>query len=210
MAVLIKKQILEKIKKKEITFSPALDKFQLQDHAVDLRLGFTFMIPKTWNLTAKGREAIDIHSIRNSAAVGFEVVELEEGQYFDLLPQENILVSTLETLKISNDLMSILYPRSSINRKGLSLDLTGIIDSGYQGQLILPIENKTKSQTIRLYPGERFCQIIFEELTEEIQPKQSRYHMKDIIDGVAKEKKEELNLVIKGDIKNLKEKFSIL
>ena len=105
--------------------------------------------------------------------------------------------------------MGVLYPRSSTNRKGLSLDLTGIVDSGYEGQLILPIRNNTHSQTVRLFPGERLCQIVFEELDRSIEPKKSKYHQKDIIEGVQKEKKTEAQLVIAGKIKELKEKFPL-
>src|SRR3989344_5070562 len=82
MTVLTKKQIIERVKSGEIGFSPSLDSFQLQDHAVDLRLGFTFMIPKVWHLTEKGRESLDITHFDKENRQYFEVVELEEGQYF--------------------------------------------------------------------------------------------------------------------------------
>ena len=209
MSVITKKQILEKIKTGELAFKPTLDRFQLQDHSVDLRLGFTFMIPKAWHLTTKGREAFDISHFDKFNAEYFDTIELEQGQYFDLLPQEYLLVGTLESVKIANNLMAVLYPRSSTNRKGLSLDLTGIVDAGYEGQLILPIRNNTRSQTVRLYPGERLCQLVFEELSESVAPKKSKYHQRDIVEGVQKEKKDESGLVMKGDIKTLKEKYSI-
>lgn len=209
MSVITKKQILEKIKSGEITFKPALDQFQLQEHAVDLRLGFTFMIPKMWHLTPRGRESLDITHFDKNNNGFFEVVELEQGQYFDLLPQEYILVSTFESIKVPDDLMAVLYPRSSTNRKGLSLDLTGIIDSGYEGQLVLPIRNNTRSQTVRLYPGERMCQIVFEELKEKVSARKSKYHQKDIIDGVTLEKKDESELILSGKIKELKENYKI-
>ena len=210
MSVLTRKEILSGIEKKEIGFSPALDNFQLQDHAVDLRLGFTFLIPKIWHLTPAGRESLHTTHFDKNNAEHFEVVELEEGQFFDLLPDEYVLVSTLESLKIPNHLMAVLYPRSSTNRKGLSLDLTGIIDSGYEGQLTLPIRNNTRSQPVRLYPGERLCQVVFEELSEKIlKPRKSKYHKRDIIDGIGREKKIEANLILKGKIRELKANFKV-
>lgn len=210
MAVITKQKIVEKIKSGEIGFKPELDSFQLQDHSVDLRLGFTFLVHKTWLLTPRGRESLQITHFNKENGDAFDTVELEQGQYFDLLPGECVLVSTLESLKIPKDLMAVLYPRSSTNRKGLSLDLTGIIDSGYEGQLILPIRNSTQSQIIRLFPGERLCQIVFEELSESIKPKRSKYHKKDIIEGVKKEKRGEAQLVMLGKIKELKEKYKII
>jgi dCTP deaminase len=210
MSVITKNKILEKIKTKEIVFKPEIDAFQIQEHSVDLRLGFTFMIPKMWHMTPQGRESLDITHFDKRNNEFFEVIELEQGQYFDLLPQEYIHVSTFENIKLPTDIMAVLYPRSSTNRKGMSLDLTGIIDAGYEGQLILPIRNNTHSQTVRLYPGERLCQIVFEELSEKILPERtSKYHLKDVIDGIGLEKKEESELILKGKIKELKEKYKI-
>ncbi len=210
MAVLTKTKILERVKTGELGFTPGLDLFQLQDHSVDLRLGFTFMIPKVWHLTERGRESLDILHFDKQNQQYFDIVELEAKQYFDLLPQEYILVSTLESVKVPRDVMAVLYPRSSTNRKGLSLDLTGIVDSGYEGQLTLPIRNNTRSQIVRLYPGERLCQIVFEELTETIaQPRPSKYHRRDIIEGVSREKEEEAALILNGAVKQLKTDYKI-
>lgn len=209
MSILTKKQIIERISKGGLAIKPGLDLFQLQEHSIDLRLGFTFMIPKMWHLTSNGRESLDITHFDKRNHEYFEVVELEQGQYFDFLPQEYILVSTLETIKMPDDLMAILYPRSSTNRKGLSLDLTGIIDAGYEGQLVIPIRNNTRSQAVRLYPGERLCQVVFEELCSPVTSRPSKYHQKDIIEGVQMEKKDEAELIMKGDMKNLKEKFKV-
>ncbi|MFH1246585.1 MAG: dCTP deaminase [Candidatus Liptonbacteria bacterium] len=209
MAILSRKQIVERVKSGDISFAPGLDTFQLQSHAVDLRLGFTFLIPKLWHITASGRESLSISHFDKPNAEFFDVVELEEGQYFDLMPNEYVLVATLETVKVPNDLMGVLYPRSSTNRKGLSLDLTGIIDSGYEGQLTLPIRNNTNSQIVRLYPGERMCQVVFETLTETVEPRKSKYHKRDIIEGIGREKREEAELLMQGKIRELKEKFKV-
>lgn len=211
MAIISKKQIVQRISEGSIGFKPGIDSFQLQAHAVDLRLGFTFMIPKVWHLTTKGRESLSITHFDKLNNDFFDVVELEQGQYFDLLPNEYILISTLETIKVPFDLMAIMYPRSSTNRKGLSLDLTGIIDSGYEGQLTIPVRNNTHSHAVRLYPGERLCQVVFETLDEASDnPRKSKYHKRDIIEGIRREKKEEVDLIMKGEIKKLKEKFKVV
>jgi deoxycytidine triphosphate deaminase len=162
-----------------------------------------------WHMTPKGRESLDITHFDKRNHQYFDVVELEQGQYFELLPQEYILVCTLETIKMPNNIMGVLYPRSSTNRKGLSLDLTGIIDAGYDGQLVLPIRNNTRSQAIRLFPGERLCQVTFEELMQEVAPRRSKYHQKDIIEGIVMDEQEEIDLINKGDIKALKDKYKV-
>lgn len=217
MSILTKKNILDRIKKGDIFFKPNLDSFQVQTHAIDLRLGYTFLIPKIWHMTPRGREALNIDHFAKKKSPYFETLELEQGHFFDLLPGEHVLASTLESVRIPDDLMAVLYPRSSTNRKGLSVDLTGIVDSGYEGQLVIPIRNNTSSQVVKLYPGERFCQIVFEKLDETIESTKSRYHQKDIIDGFIptrdkkqKEDQREIEYIIKGDIKKLKEENKII
>jgi len=204
------------VKAGSIVFKPSLDRFQLQAHAVDLRLGYTFLIPKMWHLTEHGREALSIDHLQGKQKQYFETIELEQSQHFDLLPGEYVLASTLEAVKVPNDLMAVLYPRSSTNRKGLSVDLTGIIDSGYEGQLVIPIRNNTSSQVVKLYPGERFCQVVFEQLDESITPTRSRYHQKDIVEGFIKIREgraradaAEVRLVSTGNIKKLKEQYKL-
>lgn len=210
MAVLTKEQILKKISQGELSFAPKLDKFQVKAHSIDLRMGFTFLIPKHWHMTRRGREPLSIDyydpATKNNH---YEVVELEQGQYFDILPQEHVIISTLESIKMPKDVMAILFPRSSVNRRGLSVELSGIIDAGYEGQLIIPVTNNIR-QTIRLYPGERFCQVIFEELAAPTKNMPSRFHKQDVIKGFMTEKSSaERNLIRKGDIKKLKEKFKV-
>jgi dCTP deaminase len=211
MSILTKKQILERVAKDEIAFNPNLDEFQVQAHAIDMRLGYTFLIPKEWHMTPNGREALRIDHLDKNKPEYFDVIELEQGQYFELLPNEHVLASTFESVKVPNDLMAILYPRSSTNRKGLSVDLTGIIDSGYEGQLVIPIRNNTSSQVVKLYPGERFCQIVFESLDEPVDAEKSRYHQKDIVEGFIMRKdnkqkrdNEEIKYVSEGRMKELK------
>lgn len=213
MSILTKKEILERISEKNVVFSPPLDTFQVQAHAIDMRLGFTFLIPKAWHLTKQGRVALNVDYFSKLRPNYFDTIELEQGQYFELLPGEHILVSTLESVSVPDDLMAVLYPRSSTNRKGLSVDLTGIIDSGYSGQLVIPVRNNTLSQTVRLYPGERFCQIVFEKLESNVQAEKSRYHNKDIVDGFILNKKRgdtaEIAFVSSGKIRELKQKYPV-
>jgi dCTP deaminase len=210
MSILTKDEILQRVKEGNLGFTPNLDIFQIQAHAIDLRLGFTFLLPKAWRMTKEGRQAMMIDPLRDHGPEYFDVIELEQGQSFDLLPQEYVLVSTFETVRIPDDLMAVLYPRSSVNRKGLSVDLTGIIDSGYEGPLTLPIRNNTRSQVIQLHPGERICQVVFEELKHPVNARKSRWHQKDVVEKGKKEKGKEMKLVFNGDIKKLKSDFRAL
>ncbi len=109
-----------------------------------------------------------------------------------------------------NDVSAVLYPRSTINRQGLAVELTGIIDAGYQGNLIIPIHNSSTSSVVRIYPGQRFCQLEFTALAHEITPRPSRYQNKDVIVGVLPEQdNDEVELIRQGRIEELKRRHAV-
>src|SRR3954464_5156805 len=107
--VLTKQDILDYVDQEKLGFTPQLDRFQLQAHSVDLRLGFTFLVPKSWRVTKHGREQLHMDYYAAERPDYFDVVELEKGQFFDLLPGEHILVSSLESVKLPDDLMAVMY-----------------------------------------------------------------------------------------------------
>jgi deoxycytidine triphosphate deaminase len=121
-----------------------------------------------------------------------------------------VLVTTLERIAVPNDLSGVLYPRSSVNRQGLEVELTGIVDAGYQGNLVVPLRNSNPASIVRIYPGQRFCQIELTTLSRGIAPRPSRYHNKDVIVGALPEQDgEEVHLIQSGAIEELKRRFGI-
>jgi deoxycytidine triphosphate deaminase len=217
--VLTKSDILKRISNNDINFKPSLDGFQLQPHSVDLRLGYSFHLPKTWELTEKGRLALNIDPLLNKASKNFNEIILKPSQYFELLPKEFVVAITLERIILNApDLMGVLYPRSSINRRGLSVDLSGVIDVNYNGFLMIPIVNNTFEQIIRIYPGERICSVVFETLSSSVSPKDAESHglnkakynnnAQGFI-GSKTDKDEEVELIRKGKISKIKEQYCI-
>jgi dCTP deaminase len=216
--MLTRHEILERLAKKELVFDPALDQFQLQPHAVDLRLGYKFLIPKNWVMTEHGRRALKVSIEEDSYhAEQFDEVILKPGQYFDLLPNEFVIGTSLERVEMNApDLMAILFPRTSTNRRGINLSLSGIIDTGYNGTLIFPMKNEAGDQVLRLFPGERVCQIIFEELSSPLSVDETMQHglsqAKYSHSGEPKykvDKTDERRLLTEGNLKELKEKFGL-
>jgi len=209
MSLLTKHDILTLIQSDRLGFTPELDAFQMQPHAVDLRLGYTFLVARRWIRNEQGRIALRSDQMEDGAAQ-FDTVELAPGQVFDLLPDECVLVSTMEAIRLPDDLVGQMYPRSSVNRRGLAVDLSGIVDAGYEGNLIIPVRNNNLSTVVRLYPGERFCQITFTPLTAPAEVRQSRYHRRDIATGVLPElNQDEVALVRSGDIAALKTRYGL-
>lgn len=216
--VLTQKHILDRIKKGEIHFTPGLDKFQLQPHSIDLRLGSSFHLPRSWEITKMGRVALHIDPLARNVD-NFEQIILKDGQYFELLPNEYVVASTMEKIELSaDDLMAVLFPRSSVTRRGLAINLTGLIDVGYKGFLMIPIINNTHNQVIRVYPGERICSVLFEELSSSISKERAlmhgitraKYQDNEVgFIGSKTDKQEEIDMIREGKIKELKKQYSI-
>lgn len=214
MSVLTRHEIMRLLKEEQLVFTPPLDIYENQPHAVDLRLGTVFYLPHTWKLTPQGREILTV-DVMEAAGDNLEKIELTPGQFFELAPGELVIGTTLERLELrAPDLMGVLYPRSSVNRRGLSVDMTGIVDALYAGNLIIPIHNRTSSQVIRIYPGERICQMVLHRLQTPLNEADAHRHgarqakytgttTKDI--ASRKDCPQEIDFIRQGKLKELKD-----
>ena len=80
-----------------------------------------------------------------------------------VVPGETVLVPSGLAIHIGDPgLAAVLLPRSGLGHKhGLVLgNLTGLIDSDYQGQVFVSIWNRG-SKTYEIEPGERIAQMVF-------------------------------------------------
>lgn len=78
-------------------------------------------------------------------------------------PGETVLVPTGLAIHIAdNSLAAVLLPRSGLGHKhGLVLgNLTGLIDSDYQGQVFISCWNRSQA-AYEIQPGERIAQMVF-------------------------------------------------
>lgn len=78
-------------------------------------------------------------------------------------PGETVLVPTGLAIHIGDaDLAAVLLPRSGLGHKhGLVLgNLTGLIDSDYQGQVYISCWNRSNT-AYEVQPGERIAQMVF-------------------------------------------------
>jgi dCTP deaminase len=215
MSIIIKREIIDLIRNGDLKFEPELDELQFRPHALDLRLGFKFRIPKTIIDKEKGRISLtlDHNSVEDGQFAYFDEITLKPGQYIDILPGQSVMGFSLEQIDLKSPmLMAVVYPRSSVNRRGLAVELTGIVDAGYKGYLMFPIRNTTSQQVIRLYPGERICQIIFERLDQPVpdgyKGRYSNPRSKTAPRYIPEVEKQEIRLIRQGKISELKKKFT--
>jgi dCTP deaminase len=94
-----------------------------------------------------------------------ELVEIPDGKAFILHPGEFALASTLERVRLPDDLAARLDGKSSLGRIGLLTHATaGFVDAGWDGHLTLELSN-VATLPIAIYPGMKIGQISFFQMT---------------------------------------------
>jgi len=122
--------------------------------SVDLTLSNSFSVQKP-----KGHEIV----------LGEKVeYEATESDTFRLEPNDFVLASTCETIRIPNNMAAYVEGRSSIGRLGLQVQNAGFIDAGFYGEITLELENQSRYPII-LRKGIRICQIVFVLMSAEAQ-----------------------------------------
>jgi dCTP deaminase len=95
-----------------------------------------------------------------------ELVVVEDDQPFVLHPGEFVLGSTLERIRLPDDLVARLEGKSSLGRLGLLIHSTaGYIDPGWDGHVTLELSN-VANLPITIYPGMKIGQVSFVQMTE--------------------------------------------
>lgn len=142
---------------------------QIQPSSVDLRLGNTFL-----HFRVEGRAYIDPTQDRPQELM--EIIEVNDRRPFFLRPGEFVLGTTIETVKLPDDLVARVDGRSSLGRLGIIVHATaGYVDPGFCGQITLELSNINRVP-VALYPGMRICQISFYKLTS---PAEIPYYKKE-------------------------------
>lgn len=155
--VLSDRNIREEIRKGRIIIEP-FDSASVQPASVDLRLDFKLLVFKSW------RQPFYIDVRQNLEDLN-EMVQLKADEPFLFGPGEFVLASTLEWIKLPDDVVGRLEGKSSLGRIGLLIHSTaGYVDPGWQGHLTLELSNVAKLP-ITLYYGMKIGQISFLRLS---------------------------------------------
>jgi dCTP deaminase len=156
--ILSDRTIREELDAGRIEIDP-LEKSFIQPSSVDLRLSRYFRVFQN-----HGYPVIDVKLDQEDLT---ELVEINEDDRFILHPGEFVLGSTLERVRLPNDLVARLEGKSSLGRLGLLIHSTaGFVDAGWDGELTLELSN-VANLPITLYPGMKIGQISFLRMTSE-------------------------------------------
>lgn len=157
---LTKKKIIRLIEKKRLFVRPLLENSQINEVSLDLRLGTDFFV------SVQGRDAF-INASHNNSEYGdidifFQETRRRIGETFIVYPQQTVLASSLEYIKMPNDILGVISVRSTYSRLGLSL--SSIVQPGYTGCLSLELTNNNKNP-INLTVGSCLFQIRFSQIS---------------------------------------------
>ncbi|HAG90833.1 MAG TPA: dCTP deaminase [Bdellovibrionales bacterium] len=134
------------IEKAELTVTPLTEE-SIQPASIDCRLGNHFLVVEDRQM-----QTIDLNS---------EIIYREiEGDSITIPPHSFLLATTLESVKLPDNLTAFVEGRSSIGRIGLFIQNAGWVDPGFEGQITLELYN-ANSLPIRLEAGRRICQLVF-------------------------------------------------
>jgi dCTP deaminase len=136
-----------------------IDPFEVsyvQPSSVDLRVGDGFRV-----FVNHKYSEIDPRSPQDDLT---QLVEVGDDRFM-LHPGEFVLGSTLERVKLGEDVVARLEGKSSLGRLGLLIHSTaGFIDPGFEGHITLELSN-VATLPIAIYPGMRIGQISFYQMT---------------------------------------------
>ncbi len=146
-----------------ISITPKPDlKEQLGSCSIDLHLGSHFRVFKH-----SSYPFIDLKGSIDTNELMKEIV-VKKGEPFIMQPGDFALVTTVENLKIANDIIGKVEGRSSLGRLGIIVHGTAsIFDAGWDGRPTLELGN-LGVMPVALYPGMRICAFTFEELSSPV------------------------------------------
>lgn len=132
---------------------------QLGSVSIDLRLGGSFRVFEHSRFPY-----IDPYDKRFSSDVTREV-KVESGEPFILQPQDFVLATTIESIKLPDDIVARLEGRSSLGRLGIVVHSTAsVFEPGFSGKAVMELGNMGRI-AVALYPGMRICALTFDTLT---------------------------------------------
>jgi len=166
MSVLAHSEIVNRLQSRNLVISPILQRAQLGDISVDLRMGATALVVRGGGLAQLdpreylASESDQGHSSEQGKRQKLERFDIAFKEPLILHPGSLVLVPTLEWVKLPSDLKGVVTARSSWAREGLSIATATFIDPGYTGVITLELANLGQVP-IGLYPGMSVAQIAF-------------------------------------------------
>ena len=159
--ILSDKAIMSLLQKGALSITPLQDN-QIQPASVDIRLGNTFSIVEDSSTAI----------LTLSEKILYKKIRAEK---YLLMPGQFVLATTMEYIKLPNNLTAFVEGRSSLGRMGLFIQNAGWVDPGFSGEITLELFNANRC-AIELQTGRRIGQLVFAQMDQEaLHPYRGKY-----------------------------------
>ncbi len=159
--ILSDKTINKMLSENTLSIEP-LQEGQIQPASVDIRLGNTFSI------TEDSPEGI----ISLEGEIKYKDIKTDT---YVLLPGQFVLATTMEYVKLPDNLTAFVEGRSSLGRMGLFIQNAGWVDPGFEGEITLELYNANRC-AIELKSGRRVGQLVFAQMDDNaLNPYKGKY-----------------------------------
>lgn len=149
----------------ELLINPLTDR-SIQGASIDCRLGNQYLTIDENRMTTLSFDS--------------EIIYREVyGDSIVIPPRSFLLGTTMEYIRLPNNLTAFVEGRSSIGRMGLFIQNAGWIDPGFEGKITLELFN-ANSLPIELKAGHRVCQLVFCNMDHDAdEPYRGKYQGQD-------------------------------
>lgn len=164
MSVLGIDEILRRVKKEKLIED--LGKRELENPegvSIDLRLGAVYKISQGGAFIQgdSGQVLGNRKGVKTKLVAEFKKRKRKQ-EWVVIKPGDYFLVSTLEWINTPDDLLPIVFPRTTLFRVGLLL-LNSKVQPGYKGTLTMGLTNLSPYD-VKLQLGSRICDIVFHKI----------------------------------------------
>lgn len=160
--ILSDRDIKKIIKSKKLIFKPSLSKNQIGPASIDLKLGSIF---KKFNISKQSL----LDTKKKLPDKDFIITrKIKANEPFILHPNDFILASTKEYVKVPDDMILKMEGKSTLARMGILVHTAGFVDPGFEGTLTLEISNQS-NLPVALYIDMYICQIAVEYLSSPVE-----------------------------------------
>jgi len=148
-------QLLDSDDPNSLFVDPLLERDQVQELTIDLRLGYDFLVSIVTRQPAISLLSAATGNSRSIASY-FQETRRDIGSTFILYPNQVVLATTLEYVALPSDVYADVFSRSSITRLGVPLST--MVQPGFRGCIPLELFNHGNN-AIELVVGARVCQM---------------------------------------------------
>ncbi|HIS27679.1 MAG TPA: dCTP deaminase [Candidatus Pullilachnospira intestinigallinarum] len=149
--ILSDKTIYKMLDERTLQIAP-LQTRQIQPASVDIRLGNTFSIVED--------SSTGILTLNDE--IRYKTITTDR---YLLLPGQFVLATTMESIRLPDDLTAFVEGRSSLGRLGLFIQNAGWVDPGFAGEITLELFNANRC-AIELCAGRRVGQLVFARMDQ--------------------------------------------